>query len=846
MLELPGSVVDSVSFGASSVTIVTNLGVTTFSNANYENSVTGYIATHNAANGLENITLAGPDIFTGGIATTVGSIGVVELWSTPYNWQSGTTPVSGGSVVLDGDGVDDLGSISLTSITEEPGAELFYIAGSSLTVGTLAVNANDELYAGILGVTTPVTVSVSSIVGSGSILGAVGGIFIDLSTSDPGEHYFAGYGGWVTLHAAPASTSILEFGGGYTDTIALEGVAAGAYSATVEGVQTGDVLELPGFGAAASFGATSFTITTSHGAFAFSNVDYGFAVNAETATYNAATGLEFVTFAFTGPETFAANIAASAGSLAGDYLWSNPANWSAGLVPSGGASIVLGATGVDDLAAISLSSVTETGANNLYIAGSSLAIGTLDVAANFHLYAGDFGVSTAVNVTAGSIAGSGGVLGAIGPNAAFNDLATTDPGEHYLGAFGGTVTLHAAPAASSTLDLGGLLGGTIALENLAPGTYRALLEGIAPGDALELPGSSVTSVNRNGTSLTITTSAGVFDFFNVQYDGGVNGYTASHNAASGLELIQFEAACFAAGTRILTADGRLVAVEHLREGDALETFDGTAAEIIWLGRRSLDLRRHPRPHNVQPILITAGALGHGLPWRDLVVSPDHGMYLNGHLIPAKALTNGFSIRQLNRDTVTYYHIEFSEHAVLFAEGAGTESYLDTGNRDAFENGGVPLQLHPDFAQTLRERKSCAPFAEASAAVEAVRQQILDRANIATTSDPALNIRYEQRMAIIESRSAIPGEILADPRDKRRLGVKISALRIGRRKIPLDHAALIEGWHDVEPDGRWTNGRAIVPHNLLGRSKSINVALSATLSYPCLDRHLRKQLGAEAS
>jgi hypothetical protein len=178
--------------------------------------------------------------------------------------------------------------------------------------------------------------------------------------------------------------------------------------------------------------------------------------------------------------------------------------------------------------------------------------------------------------------------------------------------------------------------------------------------------------------------------------------------------------------------------------------------------------------------------------------------------------------------------------------AGAESYLEIGNRGAFENGGAPVLLHPDFAQTAREQNSCALFDQAGALVEAVRQQILDRANIATTSDPALKIRYEQGAAIIESRSAIPGEIFADPRDQRRLGVKVSALRIGKRNIPLDHAALIGGWHDIELDGRWTNGRAIVPHNLLGRSKSINVALSATLAYPCQDKQLRKQLGAEAS
>jgi T5SS/PEP-CTERM-associated repeat protein len=290
-------------------------------------------------------------------------------------------------------------------------------------------------------------------------------------------------------------------------------------------------------------------------------------------------------------------------------------------------------------------------------------------------------------------------------------------------------------------------------------------------------------------------------------------------------------ACFCAGTRILTAQGALLRVEELQEGDEVETFAGEAARIVWIGRRTIAPRLHPRPDTVQPILITAGALGNGLPWRDLVVSPDHALYLEGHLIPAKALTNGFTIRQLNRETVTYYHIELPEHAVLFAEGAGAESYLETGNRAAFENGGTTLTLHPDFAQKIREQRGCAPFADSGKAVEAVRQRILDRAGIETASAPDLQICYENGTAIIASRSTIPGEIFADPRDRRRLGVKIASLRADGHGIPLDHPALTVGWHDPEPDGRWTDGRAEIPMGLLGGSKNLQVSLAAALRYP---------------
>jgi hypothetical protein len=207
------------------------------------------------------------------------------------------------------------------------------------------------------------------------------------------------------------------------------------------------------------------------------------------------------------------------------------------------------------------------------------------------------------------------------------------------------------------------------------------------------------------------------------------------------------------------------------------------------------------------------------------------MYLQGHLIPAKALLNGFSIRQLNRRRITYYHIELAEHAVLFAEAAPAETYLETGNRAAFENAGSVMHLHPDFAQSLRETKGCAPFADSGPVLEDVRQRILNLAAIETTDDPALQIRYENGAAFIESRAAIPGDISADPRDRRRLGVKIAALRIGGENVPLAHPALVEGWHLPEPDGRWTNGRAVIPKTLLRGAVPIDITLAATLRYP---------------
>lgn len=285
---------------------------------------------------------------------------------------------------------------------------------------------------------------------------------------------------------------------------------------------------------------------------------------------------------------------------------------------------------------------------------------------------------------------------------------------------------------------------------------------------------------------------------------------ALNTAPNGEVLISL--ACFAAGMRILLEDGECP-VEAIKPGDRAITHSGQAVHIDWVGKRHIDLTRHAHPELAQPVLISAGALADGIPVRDLIVSQDHALYFENILVPAKVLINGHSIRLLNLAHVTYYHIELANHDIIFAEGAPAETYLDTGNRDAFE-GGASLQLHPDFAQTMRERNSCAPLLEAGEAVEAIRARLLARSGLAANDEHGMVVEYVEGGAIIRSKTAVPGWHTADPRDLRRLGVKVAALSVGDKKIALDDPALVAGWHALEQEGRWTDGAAFVPAELL--------------------------------
>ncbi|MGE0419991.1 MAG: Hint domain-containing protein, partial [Acetobacteraceae bacterium] len=150
------------------------------------------------------------------------------------------------------------------------------------------------------------------------------------------------------------------------------------------------------------------------------------------------------------------------------------------------------------------------------------------------------------------------------------------------------------------------------------------------------------------------------------------------------------------------------------------------------GSRQVDCVRHPNPKAVWPIRVAKGAFGKGAPSRDLYLSPDHAVYCQDVLIPVKYLVNGTTIAQVEVDSVTYFHVELTRHENMLAEGLAVESYLDSGDRDNFANGGGVMRLFPDFsgnpAQAWRwEAFGYAPLRIVGAEVEATRRTLERRA-----------------------------------------------------------------------------------------------------------------------
>ena len=109
-----------------------------------------------------------------------------------------------------------------------------------------------------------------------------------------------------------------------------------------------------------------------------------------------------------------------------------------------------------------------------------------------------------------------------------------------------------------------------------------------------------------------------------------------------------------------------------------------------------------------------------------MLSPDHAVYVDCVLIPIRLLANGRTVRQVPVDRVTYHHVELDRHDILLAEGLPVESYLDTGDRARFANGGGVVALYPDFTARTWEMQGCAPLVQTGRVLEKVRRRMTQR------------------------------------------------------------------------------------------------------------------------
>lgn len=326
-------------------------------------------------------------------------------------------------------------------------------------------------------------------------------------------------------------------------------------------------------------------------------------------------------------------------------------------------------------------------------------------------------------------------------------------------------------------------------------------------------------------------------------------------------------ACFLKGTHIATPDGEKT-VESLVAGDKVITASGGVATVKWLGHRTLYKSRIPAKDAVRafPILIKKDAIANNVPHADLIVSPGHHLEFNGALVPAMMLVNGQTIiQQFERRSFEYFHVELEQFDIILAEGVPAESYVDMGNRSMFQNADE-VAMNPDFGPSEgRPNVEGIVIAREGAVVEAIRKQLLARAELLTgaqrTTDAALCVEVNGRIiqatpdfvkegvyrfelpenagdVRIVTRSSLVRDVThLARRDIRRIGVGLSAIAFtdstGRHDIDLMDSR-ISGMNqpqDVKGTAmRWTTGSAVVPAGVIQASGKATLELTVLRTY----------------
>ncbi|MFU8777767.1 MAG: Hint domain-containing protein, partial [Roseovarius sp.] len=200
----------------------------------------------------------------------------------------------------------------------------------------------------------------------------------------------------------------------------------------------------------------------------------------------------------------------------------------------------------------------------------------------------------------------------------------------------------------------------------------------APGGTITITGGE--GDETNGDTLFLTPNQRKSDITFTNTDDAAGGLSGFFTTPDGT-LVNFSEIeniiCFTPGLRILTPRGERP-VESLRAGDLVITRDHGPQPIRWIGRRTV-----PGVDRFAPVRVAAHVLdGARAP---LLVSPQHRFLFTGYraellfgcdevLVAARHLIDGLAVTQVEQATVTYIHVMFDEHEVIYAEGAATESF----------------------------------------------------------------------------------------------------------------------------------------------------------------------------
>ena len=334
---------------------------------------------------------------------------------------------------------------------------------------------------------------------------------------------------------------------------------------------------------------------------------------------------------------------------------------------------------------------------------------------------------------------------------------------------------------------------------------------------------------------------------------------------------------FPAGTPIAvpSPDGAPTerAVETLARGDKMLTLAGTVT-VRHVEATRHEPGNPPR-QRVIPVRVAPGAFGEGQPVAELLLAPEQPVHVldaglpHGALVPVGALVNGESIRrEPQQAALTWVRLELETPGVVIASGLLVAARIDPAapppsallpagpataalRQRLARPAPTPMAAAPVAEAPLAEEPTAqAPAAEpapepvaakepaAEPAAEASAEPAAEPAPAPATGAPQPTLRIVVKgealplldgsnettwdamlpagttiVRIISPRGLPANTAEADKPRTRRFGVAIRSLLLDDAPIPLDSAAIGDGFHNIESAGseswRWTNGEAVL-------------------------------------
>lgn len=200
------------------------------------------------------------------------------------------------------------------------------------------------------------------------------------------------------------------------------------------------------------------------------------------------------------------------------------------------------------------------------------------------------------------------------------------------------------------------------------------------GDYFEIEGISIVLCNKGGARYLFAPTDGSI----LQGARFLWSSIKNRSALENVRIGQIAAPSSTPGKLIATPSGQKP-VTGLQKGDQVITRDHGIQQISWIGQRKIcerELRFFPKSH---PVLIGQGAMGNGLPERDVLVGSNTRVLVTNHLkkpgnrkpgllVSARYLTSLSGVSIADCTSFCWTHFMFDRHELVLIDGIWIESF----------------------------------------------------------------------------------------------------------------------------------------------------------------------------